>query len=57
MDHHGLDAAFDTLNVAISANDALETACATAAFKFHLDIHLDQRCPPVPAHQGACVHP
>jgi hypothetical protein len=40
MDHHGLDAAFDALNAAVSAQDALETARAAAAFKFHLDIHL-----------------
>ena len=39
-DHKGLDAAFDSLNSAVSAGDALETARATAAFKFHLDIHL-----------------
>jgi len=39
-DHHGLDAAFDALNAAASAHDALQTARATAAFKFHLDIHL-----------------
>ena len=39
-DHRGLDAAFDTLSNAVSARDALETARATAAFKFHLDIHL-----------------
>jgi hypothetical protein len=39
-DHRGLDAAFNTLNVAVSANDVLATARATAAFKFHLDIHL-----------------
>jgi len=39
-DHRGLDAAFDALNNAVSANDALATARATAAFKFHLDIHL-----------------
>lgn len=39
-DHRGLDAAFDALNAAVSAGDALETARATAAFKFHLDIHL-----------------
>ncbi|OGN96833.1 MAG: hypothetical protein A2Z71_09020 [Chloroflexi bacterium RBG_13_50_21] len=32
--------AFDALNSAVSAGDALETARATAAFKFHLDIHL-----------------
>jgi hypothetical protein len=39
-DHTGLDMAFDALNSAVSAGDALETARATAAFKFHLDIHL-----------------
>jgi hypothetical protein len=39
-DHHGLDAAFDLLNAAFSAQDALATARATAAFKFHLDLHL-----------------
>ena len=39
-DHRGLDVAFDTLSAAVSVNDALETARATAAFKFHLDIHL-----------------
>jgi hypothetical protein len=39
-DHRGLDAAFDALNAAVSAHDALETARASAAFKFHLDIHL-----------------
>lgn len=39
-DHRGLDTAFDALNAAVSANDLLATARATAAFKFHLDIHL-----------------
>ena len=39
-DHRGLDAAFAALNNAVSARDALETARATAAFKFHLDLHL-----------------
>jgi hypothetical protein len=39
-DHRGLDAAFDLLNAAVSAHDALATARASAAFKFHLDIHL-----------------
>jgi len=39
-DHRGLDAAFDTLNAAVTANDILAIARATAAFKFHLDIHL-----------------
>lgn len=39
-DHRGLDAAFDSMNTAVSAGDALETARASAAFKFHLDLHL-----------------
>jgi hypothetical protein len=39
-DHRGLDAAFEVLSRAVSAHDALGTARATAAFKFHLDIHL-----------------
>src|SRR6266480_3125539 len=39
-DHRGLDAAFVALNNAVSAHDALETARATAAFRFHLDLHL-----------------
>jgi hemerythrin-like domain-containing protein len=41
-DHRGLDAAFIELRNAVSARDALQTARATAAFKFHLDIHLDK---------------
>jgi len=39
-DHHGLDVAFDVLNAAVSASDTLEIARASAAFKFHLDMHL-----------------
>jgi hypothetical protein len=39
-DHRGLDAAFDGLCAAVDAGDALETARASAAFKFHLDLHL-----------------
>jgi hypothetical protein len=39
-DHRGLDAAFDALYTAVTANDVLATARASAAFKFHLDIHL-----------------
>lgn len=39
-DHRGLDAAFTALSAAVSAHDALETARTTAAFKFHLDLHL-----------------
>jgi hypothetical protein len=41
-DHRGLDSAYDALNGAVSARDPLETARATAAFKFHLDIHLSK---------------
>jgi hypothetical protein len=41
-DHRGLDAAFDAMSAAVSAGDALQTARASAAFKFHLDIHLDK---------------
>jgi hypothetical protein len=41
-DHRGLDAAFDALSRAYAARDTLETARATAAFRFHLDIHLDK---------------
>jgi hypothetical protein len=39
-DHRGLDAAFDAMNAAVAAGDGLETARASAAFKFHLTIHL-----------------
>ena len=39
-DHRGLDAAYDALNNAVNTHDALDIARATAAFKFHLDIHL-----------------
>jgi hypothetical protein len=41
-DHRGLDAAFDAMNEAVAAHDTLRTARASAAFKFHLDIHLDK---------------
>jgi hemerythrin-like domain-containing protein len=40
MDHRGLDVAFDRLGNAVAQRDTLETARATAAFKFHLDVHL-----------------
>ena len=40
MDHRALDAAFDRLGEAVAERDGLETARATAAFKFHLDVHL-----------------
>ena len=39
-DHRALDAAFVALNNAVSARDALETARATGAFKYFLDVHL-----------------
>jgi hypothetical protein len=39
-DHRGLDAAFDAMDAAVTAQDALDIARASAAFKFHLDIHL-----------------
>jgi hypothetical protein len=41
-DHRGLDRAFDELNTSYSAHDTLKTARATAAFRFHLGIHLDK---------------
>lgn len=41
-DHRGLDAAFDALNRAYDARDNLETARAAAAFRFHLDMHLNK---------------
>src|SRR3990170_2293578 len=41
-DHRGLDAAFDAWSAAVSGHDAMDTARATAAFKFHLDLHLDK---------------
>jgi hypothetical protein len=40
IDHQRLDLAFDSLSNAVSSRDALQTARATAAFKFHLDAHL-----------------
>ena len=41
-DHRALDAAFDALNNAVSVRDPLETARATKAFKYFLDVHLDK---------------
>ena len=41
-DHRGLDSAFAALNRSYTARDTLETARATAAFRFHLGIHLDK---------------
>jgi hypothetical protein len=41
-DHRALDAAFAELNRAVSAKDPLETARATKAFRYYLDVHLDK---------------
>ena len=41
-DHRELDRVFDALNQAVSVRDPLETARATKAFRFHLDLHLDK---------------
>jgi hypothetical protein len=42
IDHRGLDSAFEELSQSYSARDPLKTARATAAFRFHLDMHLDK---------------
>jgi hemerythrin-like domain-containing protein len=42
MDHRGLDSAYEELDKSYSEHDSLKTAWATAAFRFHLDIHLDK---------------
>jgi len=42
IDHRGLDSAFNALSASYSAHDPLKTARATAAFRFHLNIHLDK---------------
>jgi hypothetical protein len=39
-DHRGLDSAYIALDNSFSAGDRLETARATAAFRFHLKMHL-----------------
>src|SRR5512136_69783 len=41
-DHRGLDLAYETLNKSYSAHDLLQTARATSAFRFHLNMHLDK---------------
>ena len=41
-DHRGLDSLYVSLHKAVSASDPLATARATAAFNFHLSIHLDK---------------
>jgi hemerythrin-like domain-containing protein len=42
QDHRGLDSLFDRLNKAVGSKDPIEIARATAAFQFHLNIHLDK---------------
>jgi hypothetical protein len=39
-DHRGLDEAFEELRASYAARDSLKTARATAAFRFHMNIHL-----------------
>jgi len=41
-DHRGLNSAFDELDRSYSARDPLQTARATAAFRFHLNMHLNK---------------
>jgi hypothetical protein len=41
-DHRGLDRAYEALSKSYSEGDVLQTARATAAFRFHLDMHLDK---------------
>jgi len=41
-DHRALDAAFDALNAAVTVHDPLETARATKAFRYFLDVHLNK---------------
>lgn len=42
IDHHGLDEAFLELSSSYAAHDPLKTARATAAFRFHLKMHLNK---------------
>lgn len=41
-DHRGLDSAFDEFDRSYSSHDPLSTARASAAFRFHLNMHLDK---------------
>jgi hemerythrin-like domain-containing protein len=41
-DHRALDEAYDAMERAVARGDALATARASSAFKFHLDVHLDK---------------
>ncbi len=40
QDHRGLDQAYETLSKSFSNGDLLQTARSTAAFRFHLNMHL-----------------
>lgn len=42
MDHRGLDSAYEELDTSYSEHDSLKIARATAAFRFHMNIHLDK---------------
>ena len=39
-DHRALDEAYRALDLAVTSGDAVATARATAALRFHLDVHL-----------------
>ena len=41
-DHHGLDMAFEELRDAYAGGDVIRIARATAAFRFHLKMHLNK---------------
>ena len=41
-DHRGLDSLFESLHEAVTKSDPLASARATAAFNFHLGIHLNK---------------
>jgi hemerythrin-like domain-containing protein len=40
LDHRGLDVVIDGLDAAVTSGDAIDIARATAACKYHLDMHL-----------------
>ena len=42
QDHRGLDTLFERLTRVVASDDTVEVARTTAAFKFHLDIHLNK---------------
>ncbi len=41
-DHRGLDTAFDEMDRSYASRDPLRTARASAAFRFHLNMHLNK---------------